>query len=130
MSRDSLEAIAYHESGHAVMATRLGLRFQSVDITPSDRGTSGGVRGWTDAERPLDQIAVLIAGPVAQAKYSGRSEAEVRELFLPVDLQLDYGGTRDLVNARDFAVGIAAAELELHRSDPDVRSRQRELVEQ
>ena len=128
MSQDSPEAIAYHESGHAVIATRLGLRFQSVDITPSDRGTSGGIRGWSG--RPLDQICVLIAGPVAQAKYSGFSEAEVRECLVPVDLQMDHGGTNDLFNARNLAVDIAAATLGLHRSHPDVRSRQRELVEE
>lgn len=131
MSQDSLEAIAYHESGHAVTSTRLGLRFQAVDITPSDRGTSGGMRVWTDAERPpLDQIAVLIAGPVAQAKYSGLSEAELRELLLPVDLQLDHGGANDLFNARDLAGDIAAAKLGLASSHPDVRLRRRELVEE
>ncbi len=76
-----LTATAYHEAGHAVMALSLGRPVQKVTVIPG-KTTAGGVRlgvcemqkarsksskNWID-----DEVLVLFAGMVAEARYTGQ----------------------------------------------------------
>lgn len=74
-----MEATAYHEAGHALIATLLGGRVKSVTIAPDD---DDGPRRFGDtqvhwrrsvSERDLHEhgIRVALAGPVAEMLYSG-----------------------------------------------------------
>ena len=74
-------ATAYHEAGHAVMAVSLGRSIQKVTIAPGKKqfgGTRLGVceikKGRTRSSHdPLeDDVLVLLAGMVAEAKFTGR----------------------------------------------------------
>src|SRR4051812_28257901 len=74
------ELIAYHEAGHALMATSLGGKVQQVTIEPdSDDGSDrqGDTRVvWrrsrlSDKEFANIAVQVCLAGPVAEMIYSG-----------------------------------------------------------
>jgi len=82
---NDLGAIAYHEAGHAVAALVLHRRFRHVTIEPDE--DSGGHIAWSlggprvselaNSERRLRAriergIIVTYAGPLAEARYTGR----------------------------------------------------------
>ena len=71
----SLEAIAYHEAGHAVISVKLGYRFLYVTIIPD-----GDRLGHVCCEDPLvgehddkvkHALKVLIAASLAESKHIG-----------------------------------------------------------
>lgn len=70
---------AYHEAGHAIMASCLGAEVQSVTIEPDhDDGPQryGDTRamwprGFPPKEQRRREIFVLLAGPVAEMIYRG-----------------------------------------------------------
>lgn len=76
-----LIATAYHEAGHAVMATILGRNIQKVTIKAGQLQT-GGIRlglcelgsGRRRASHDVveDEVLILLAGMVAEAKLTGR----------------------------------------------------------
>ncbi len=75
-----LEETAYHESGHAFMATYLGAKVRSVTIDPDrDDGpasmatprSSGARSRMSDREYLQKAIQVILAGPVAEMLYTG-----------------------------------------------------------
>jgi hypothetical protein len=68
--------IAHHEAGHAVVAHRLGQRLVYVTIGPHLReGESGHVElappVLNDEVRIQEMIVIGLAGPIAQATYTG-----------------------------------------------------------
>ena len=75
-----LMATAYHEAGHAVMALSLGRPVQKVTVMPR-KSASGGVRlgvcemqkGRSKTSKNVidDDVLVLFAGMVAEARYTG-----------------------------------------------------------
>lgn len=75
-----LEDTAYHESGHAFMATYLGAKVRSVTIDP-DRDDGPARHGDTqvlwrrsrmsDREYHEKAVQVILAGPVAEMLYTG-----------------------------------------------------------
>ena len=74
------ELIAYHESGHALMAVLLGGKVQQVTIEPDDddgparQGDTQVVwrrSGVSDKEFAKMAVQVSLAGPVAEMIYSG-----------------------------------------------------------
>ncbi len=76
-----LTATAYHEAGHAVMALALGRLVQKVTVVARKSqvgGTQLGVcqmkNGRSKASRNLldDEVMILFAGMVAEARYTGQ----------------------------------------------------------
>jgi len=76
-----LTATAYHEAGHAVMATILGRNIQKVTIKPGNIQTGGirlgqcelgGGRRRSSSDVLEDEVLILLAGMVAEAKFTGR----------------------------------------------------------
>lgn len=75
-----MELTAYHEAGHAFMATILGAKVRSVTIEPDD---DDGPQRFGDtqivwrrsrlSERRFSELAIQVslAGPVAEMLYSG-----------------------------------------------------------
>lgn len=85
-TQKSLEATAYHEAGHAVIAWREGIKIKEISIVP-DKKTLGHVnhdsilkrinmdsgRSKIIWERGQKIIKISLAGIIAQRKYSPRS---------------------------------------------------------
>ncbi|HBJ36416.1 MAG TPA: cell division protein FtsH [Planctomycetaceae bacterium] len=76
-----LIATAYHEAGHAVMAAILGRNIQKVTIKAGQIQTGGvrlGVCELASGRRRAsndalqDEVLILLAGMVAEAKFTGR----------------------------------------------------------
>jgi hypothetical protein len=85
--REKLKKTAYHEAGHAVAAFAMSKRFKKVSIIPNpDENSLGRLSGcgWDSKLNPEfeggprlrylveAQIIILLAGPVAVAKLTGR----------------------------------------------------------
>nr|WP_269646173.1 M50 family metallopeptidase [Thioalkalivibrio thiocyanodenitrificans] len=96
--RRSVEQVAFHESGHAVMTLLVGRRLKEVAVTSPRSGNTREERSgppvWLSAQgerkdphvirRLLDTIRILLAGPIADQEYS-----RARDLF-------EAGGSADL----------------------------------
>ena len=64
---------AYHEAGHCVMAILCGAKASIASITPEEEHLHGHVEiRWSAGSSIADQLAVVLAGPVAEMIY--RSE--------------------------------------------------------
>ena len=64
---------AYHEAGHCVMAIICGAKASIASITPEEEHLHGHVEiRWSAGSSIADQLAVVLAGPVAEMIY--RSE--------------------------------------------------------
>jgi len=102
-SQSQLEAAAYHEAGHAVIAYLLGCKPESVTITPT-LDTAGhlvvhadpphGFQLDTDDSdearlRAESAITICFAGPIAQKRHNPRSWRKVHG-------QWDYDTITDL----------------------------------
>ena len=85
-SASQVEATAYHEAGHAVIACVLGYRPQSVTIVPTVdtaghiihinplHGFQLDIDGSDEARLRLESlITICFAGPIAQKRYNPRS---------------------------------------------------------
>ncbi len=85
MSHDSNDeqrmATAYHEAGHALMATVLGRLIQKVTIAPAKMPTGGQRLGVCQMQKGRskstkdwleDEILILFAGMVAESQFTGR----------------------------------------------------------
>lgn len=75
-----MENVAYHEAGHALMATVMGAKVRSVTIEPDDDDgpqRQGDTQVIWRRKRSSEQefrercIRVLLAGPVAEMLYTG-----------------------------------------------------------
>lgn len=102
--RKRLEAIAYHEAGHAVAAFTQGVRFARVSIVPDESAETLGYvlhtahRWITEDEtytpspviraRIEARIIVVLAGQNAEFRFTGRHN--------PRHAQSDYTGAFDL----------------------------------
>lgn len=74
------DIIAYHEAGHAIVATLLGAKVRQVTIEP-DNNEGPDRQGdtqvvWrqsrmTDSEFAINVVQVSLAGPVAEMIYTG-----------------------------------------------------------
>ncbi|NQV28708.1 MAG: cell division protein FtsH [Rhodopirellula sp.] len=76
-----LTATAWHEAGHAVMAISLGRPIEKVTISPAQMQTGGsrlGVckiqkgRSKGSNDRLEDDVLILLAGMVAESRFTGR----------------------------------------------------------
>jgi ATP-dependent Zn protease len=72
-----METAAYHEAGHAVIASILGGKVVSVSIESESPEVDGdAVVAWTRGGRTdraiaVDDIRVALAGPIAEMVYAG-----------------------------------------------------------
>ena len=72
-----METAAYHEAGHAVIASILGGKVVSVSIESESPEVDGdAVVAWNrggrnDHEVAVDDIRVALAGPIAEMVYAG-----------------------------------------------------------
>jgi len=72
-----METAAYHEAGHAVIASVLGGKVVTVSIESESSEVDGdAVVAWkrggrSDREMALDDIRVALAGPVAEMVHAG-----------------------------------------------------------
>lgn len=70
---EELARTAYHEAGHCVMAVVCGATASRASIAPEESQLFGQVEiEWPRRSRLSDQLAVILAGPVAEMIY--RSE--------------------------------------------------------
>lgn len=105
-----LTATAYHEAGHAVMALSLGRLIQKVTILPG-KSQFGELRlgvceirkGRSKASKDLlkDEVLILLAGMVAEARFTGQ--------------YCQQGATQDLRNIRRLLHNRASSENQLER---------------
>ncbi len=105
-----LTATAYHEAGHAVMALSVGRLIQKVTILPgkSQFGeTRLGVceihKGRSKVSKDLleDEVLILLAGMVAEARFTGQ--------------YCQQGAAQDLSNIRRLLQSRASSESQLER---------------
>lgn len=97
-----METAAYHEAGHAVIASILGGKVVSVSIESESPEVDGdAVVAWkrggrNDREIALDDIRVAIAGPIAEMVYAGEYDyLRIREEH-SVDWQIALSSLRRL----------------------------------
>lgn len=93
MADRRLVETAYHEAGHAVASIDLGFRFTEAVIKQDGSGHVGpGVRlprHWGHhfsphgRERAEDQIVMFAAGPVSEARLTGRRVDVLRQSQIP-----------------------------------------------
>lgn len=76
-----LTATAYHEAGHAVMASLVGRPIQKVSIAPGKLQTGGGRLGVCQIQKGRikaskdwleDEVMILFSGMVAEAHFTGQ----------------------------------------------------------
>jgi ATP-dependent Zn protease len=105
-----LVATAYHEAGHAVMATILGRNIQKVTIKAGQIQT-GGIRlgacelaigrRRSSHDALEDEVLILLAGMVAEAKFTGH--------YCPL------GASQDLRHAANLLQDRAGSEDQTQR---------------
>ncbi|MEM9943805.1 MAG: M50 family metallopeptidase [Planctomycetota bacterium] len=75
-----LDVTAYHEAGHAVIATMLGGKVIGVTVEPEEDGLYGNTEvawkqnGVSRKTQLVREIQTLIAGPLTEAIYQGKDE--------------------------------------------------------
>ncbi|TWT73138.1 ATP-dependent metalloprotease [Allorhodopirellula solitaria] len=77
----SRTATAYHEAGHAVMAVSLGRQIHKVTIAPGKQAFGGTRLGHCEIKKGRtkgandqleDDVLILLAGMVAEARFTGQ----------------------------------------------------------
>lgn len=69
---EELARTAYHEAGHCVMAVLCGARACHASVAPEEDNFFGRVDiQWSGPRKRNDEIAVILAGPVAEMIYRG-----------------------------------------------------------
>ena len=80
-SDPQLTATAYHEAGHAVMASLVGRPIQKVSIAPGKLQTGGGRLGVCQMQKGRiksskdwleDEVMILFSGMVAESHFTGK----------------------------------------------------------
>jgi cell division protease FtsH len=105
-------ATAYHEAGHAVAMYWLSLPIASATIIPDkEAGSAGaahGARFHPTPDRLEKEIIIMLAGPHAQRKHTGRSDHR--------------GATQDYRRAVKFAFRRFGERRELGDVEEELRS--------
>jgi hypothetical protein len=113
--RDRIE-LAIHEAAHAVVAISLGIHVRDGAIASISEGGGSAVISFCETDRPIDQLAVIVAGNVAvQALMPGT--AIVTDDDLQVALSRTRAGQTD-----DSDIGRALALIV--KCSPQLRAAQ------
>jgi len=68
---ENIDRTVYHEAGHCVMAVLCGAMVERATVAPEEDGFHGLVEiQWPRRVDVLDQLAVALAGPVAEMVYT------------------------------------------------------------
>ena len=75
MPDEKLKLIAYHEAGHCIVGKSFGLKFDGIQIIPSEKGLgyntfSFGITGSITRSQYLDYISMLLAGVLSTDRKS------------------------------------------------------------
>ena len=120
-----LLATAWHEAGHALVATILGRPIQKVTITPANLQTGGVRLGAVKFQKGRamstndwleDEVLILFAGMVAESKYTGQ--------------YCEDGARHDLIAARRLLVQRAATERQMEKLQRCLLDKVEHLLEQ
>jgi ATP-dependent Zn protease len=119
-SLESTSITAYHEAGHAVVALALGRPVEKVTIVPNSKRlglckvTKGRFRPSAD---PLEtEVMILLAGLVAEARYTGR---------------FGWGGAQqDLRQVRAYAIQRAGSETQAEKLERRLMDKTEHLLTQ
>lgn len=122
-----METAAYHEAGHAVVASILGGQVVSVSIESESTDVDGdAVVAWDRGGRneralALDEIRVALAGPIAEMVYAGEYDYLRIRAEHAVDWQIALSCLRSLslTTEREAAVlqGTVAELYQTIRQD-------------
>jgi hypothetical protein len=105
-----LTATAWHEAGHAVMAVSLGRPIEKVTISPARLQTGGSRLGICKIQKGRtkpsndqleDDVLILLAGMVAESRFTGRYCTD--------------GAAQDLANVERLLSTRAPSERQLER---------------
>lgn len=113
---EELSLTAYHEAGHAAMGWILGRQPLEVSIVPSD-GQAGFcnsalMEGGAGFQSDHEHVCMIVlAGGIAQQKYSSRDDLEGNEQ----DHDLVAGSVRKMLSRLDTLTNSAQAEAEYFR---------------
>ncbi len=118
-----MENAAYHEAGHAVVASILGGNVVSVSIESESPEVDGDAvvawnrNGRTDHEMALNEIRVALAGPIAEMIYAGEYDyLRIREEH-SVDWQIALGCLQSLhLNTDRAAILLQKTVTELYQA--------------
>jgi len=124
---NSKEATAYHEAGHAVAYFRLGKRIRKVTIVPNGEyqgccfgygkypELNGSVEITPGIEKKVEQeIIILFAGSIAQAKYLGRNPrgwSKFHDVDTAINLGMGVNGSMKTTEAYLNWLFVATKEM-------------------
>ena len=113
-------ATAYHEAGHAVVALSLGRPVQRVSIEPKQMrlGRCELQKGRFKPSQDLleTEILILLGGPAAEARHTGR---------------YDWGGaSQDLRDVRSLTQRRAASERQVERLERRMLDKAEHILDQ
>lgn len=125
---------AIHEAAHAVAAIRVGLIFKHVTAIPDESEETEGALHWSDLHasgdvevQPQMLAVVLLAGPCAEARVTGR---EVDEVFTDEEAIDDREAITELMlNADGFMKASVDALALIERDWPLIERIADELME-
>ena len=107
-----MDTAAYHEAGHAVIASILGGEVVSVSIESESHEVEGSAivswehGGQTDPLAALDDIRVALAGPIAEMVYAGEYDYLRIRNEHAVDWQVALSRLRGMSLSLDREAGL------------------------
>ncbi len=120
-----LLATAWHEAGHALVAAIVGRPIQKVTITPANLQTGGVRLGAVKFQKGRskstndwleDEVLILLAGMVAESKFTGQ--------YCDDGARQDLRAVRNLINQR------AATERQMEKLERRLLDKVEHLLEQ
>ena len=120
-----LLATAWHEAGHALVAAIVGRPIQKLTITPANLQTGGVRLGAVKFQKGRskstndwleDEVLILLAGMVAESKFTGQ--------YCDDGARQDLRAVRNLINQR------AATERQMEKLERRLLDKVEHLLEQ